>query len=98
MPALGGWMAHRTVTVQFSRDGEREGVDLDPARPYRVRIDGGPPSDFVSPWTQEELEQHVETLRNKSDVRPTSELLRGLGKQLGEAIHNIKGIEAALKK
>ncbi len=91
-------MNHRVVTVQFSRDGEREGLNLDPQTVYQARIDGGPPCRFSSPWKQEELEDLVEILRNKGDQRPTTELLRELGRKLGDAIHEIEGMEAALAR
>ena len=76
-------MKHRIVTIQFSRAGERENVDLDPNLAYRVRIDGGPPEEFRSPWTQDQLDDCVEVLRNKGDSRPTAELIMDLGKQIG---------------
>ena len=76
-------MSHRVVTVQFSRDGQREGVELDPDREYQVRLDGGPPSTFRPPWTQVQLDEHVETLRNKGDQQPTADHLRELGKAAG---------------
>jgi len=91
-------MSHRVVTVQFSRDGQREGVELDPDREYQVRLDGGPPSTFRPPWTQLQLDEHVETLRNKGDQQPTADHLRELGKQLGAAIHAIRGMEGALAR
>ena len=91
-------MNHRVVTVQFSRDGPREGLDLDKQMAYRARIDGGPPSPFSSPWSQDELEDHIEILRNKGDQRPTAELLKELGTQLGKAIYAIDGMEAALER
>lgn len=89
-------MEHRVVTVQFSRDGKREGLELDPAREYLARIDGGPQSTFVVPWTQNELELLVERLRNMGEEKPTTQYLRQVGMQLGSAIHQINGMEAAL--
>ena len=89
-------MSHRVVTVQFSRNGLREGVHLDVALDYQVRLDGGPPSTFRSPWMQEQLEEHIETLRNKGDEKPTADGLRELGKELGAAIDAIRGMEAKL--
>lgn len=89
-------MNHRIVTVQFSRAGERENVDLDPDLTYRVRIDGGPPEEFQSPWTQDELDDSVEVLRNKGDARPTTELIQDLGKKIGQAMYKVKGMEAKL--
>lgn len=89
-------MSHRVITVQFSRDGRREEMPLDPATPYQVRINGGPPSTFHSPWGQAELEAHLETLRNQSDERPTARVLKEIGKALGAAIHKIEGMEGAL--
>ncbi|MEM7310921.1 MAG: CHAT domain-containing protein [Planctomycetota bacterium] len=91
-------MPHRVVTLQFSREGESEALDLDPGRTYQVRVDGGPPGTFSPPWTQEELEDRVETLRNKGDERPTAELLKQLGRSLGEALHAVDGVEAALAR
>ncbi len=90
-------MNHRVVTIQFSRAGERDNFTLDPAVEYRVRIDGGPPETFRSPWTQDQLEDHIEVLRNKGDARPTTELLKDLGKQIGRALYEIPGIEKALE-
>lgn len=89
-------MNHRIVTVQFSRAGERENVDLDPDSAYRVRLDGGPPEEFRSPWTQEQLDDCVEVLRNKGDARPTTQLIKDLGKQIGQAMYAVKGMEAKL--
>jgi hypothetical protein len=89
-------MSHRVVTVQFSRSGPREGVELDAALDYQVRLDGGPPSTFRSPWTQQQLDEHVETLRNKGDQQPAADHLRELGKQLGDAIGAIRGMEGKL--
>lgn len=89
-------MNHRIVTIQFSRAGERENVDLAPELSYRIRIDGGPPEDFRSPWTQEQLDDCVEVLRNKGDARPTTELIRDLGNQIGQAMYKVKGMEATL--
>lgn len=89
-------MNHRIVTVQFSRAGERENVDLDPELAYRIRIDGGPPEDFRSPWTQDQLDDCVEVLRNKGDARPTTELIKDLGNQIGQAMYEVKGMEATL--
>ena len=89
-------MSHRVVTVQFSRDGERENFNLDSQKAYRVRIDGGPPKTFRSPWSQDDLEAHIEVLRNKDDARPTTELLKDLGKQIGQAMYEVKGMEAKL--
>lgn len=89
-------MGHRVLTVQFSRGGPREGVELDTALDYQVRLDGGPPSPFRSPWTQQQLDEHVETLRNKGERQPAGDLLRELGKQLGDAIGAIRGMEGKL--
>ena len=89
-------MNHRIVTVQFSRAGERENVDLNPDSAYRVRLDGGPPEEFRSPWTQEQLDDCVEVLRNKGDARPTTQLIKDLGKQIGQAMYAVKGMEAKL--
>lgn len=91
-------MSHRVVTVQFSRSGPREGVELDAALDYQVRLDGGPPSTFRSPWTQQQLEQHIETLRNMGDQQPTADHLKELGKELGAAIHAIQGMEGKLAR
>src|SRR5262245_34592483 len=91
-------MSHRVVTIQFSRSGPRDGVELDAARDYQARLDGGPPSTFRSPWTQEQLEQHIETLRNVGDQEPTADHLRELGKELGVAIHAIQGMEGQLAR
>ena len=87
---------HQVVIVQFSREGERDGVSLDPATPYLVRIDGGPPHPFHPPWTQDELEDLVEKLRNKGEEKPTSERLAEAGKHLGEALHRVPGMERSL--
>src|SRR5262245_13640346 len=91
-------MSHRVVTIQFSRSGPRDGVELDAARDYQVRLDGGPPGTFRSPWTQEQLEQHIETLRNVGDEEPTADHLRELGKELGVAIHAIQGMAGKLAR
>ena len=84
------------VTMQFSRDGDREDVPLDPQTEYHVRIDGGPPQVFRSPWDQDKLEQQIEILRNKGDERPTSDVLKEMGQELGRALFAVEGIEAAL--
>src|SRR5262245_706373 len=91
-------MSHRVVTIQFSRSGPRDGVELDVAREYQVRLDGGPPSTFRPPWTQAQLDDHVELLRNKGEQQPTADLLREIGKQLGAAIYAIQGMEGALAR
>ena len=89
-------MNHRIVTIQFSRAGERDNVELSPDLAYRVRIDGDPPEEFHSPWTQDQLEDRIEMLRNEGDARPTTELIRDLGKQIGQAMFAVNGMEAKL--
>src|SRR4029450_3254361 len=91
-------MSHRVVTVQFSRSGPRDGVELSAGLDYQVRLDGGPPSTFRSPWTQLQLEEHIETLRNKGDQQPTADHLRELGRELGTAIHAVQGMDGTLAR
>jgi hypothetical protein len=89
-------MNHRIVTVQFSRAGDRDNFELDPDSAYRVRIDGEPPEEFRPPWAQGQLDDNIEVLRNKSDDRPTTELIKDLGKEIGNAMHAVNGMEAKL--
>ncbi len=79
----------RSIVVRFARQGDRDGVDLDPSTDYRVSVDGGPWSPFRSPWTQTRLDEIVEKLRNEDPQdRPTIEFLAGVGRELGEAIRS----------
>ena len=91
-------MTHRIVTVQFSRDGLREGFPLDPSKPYRARIDGGPLGEFQTPWDQHTLEDHIETLRNTGEQTPTARVMKDLGMELGRALYAIPGMESALTR
>ena len=82
-------MEYNRVMVTFSREGERNGVELSKDRKYRVRVDNGPPKTFRSPWDQNELEKIIEVLRHKSDEKPTEKYLKEHGKVLGEYLDQI---------
>lgn len=88
---------HERVTVRFHRDGEVNGVALDPDIVYDVSVDGGPRSEFRSPWTQETLERHVQALRNADpDTPPDLDFMRQIGRELADAVFGIKGLAERL--
>jgi hypothetical protein len=89
-------MENRVVTVLFSRQGAQDGIELSPEDEYLVRVDGGPPSVFRSPWGQEELETLVDDLRNVGEADPTIERANEIGRALGEQIFQIKDLQQHL--
>jgi tetratricopeptide (TPR) repeat protein len=89
-------MKDPVVTVSFSRDDKQEDVELDPKREYRVRVDGGPRSTFHAPWTQSELGELIDDLRNVGGTKPTIERAKEIGRALGERVFEIKGLERHL--
>lgn len=82
------------VMVRFEREAGE--LELDPGREYRVSVDGGPHSSFRSPWTQQQLEELIASLRNVAEAKPDTASLRQIGRELGEAIYRIKGLPARL--
>lgn len=89
-------MVHRVVTVLFSRHGLQDGVALNTDDEYLVRVDGGPPSVFRSPWGQEELENLIDDLRNVGEFEPTIERTNEIGRALGQQIFQIEGLDQHL--
>ena len=89
-------MENRVVTVLFSRQGPQNGVELSPDDEYLVRVDGGPPNVFRSPWSQKDLETLIEDLRNVGGSAPTIERAKEIGRALGEQIFQIKGLQRHL--
>ena len=73
-------------------------MELDPAVEYQVRINGGPPGIFRSPWNQEQLLDRIGMLRNVDDAKPTRIRLQEMGRELGEAIFKIAGLETELSR
>ena len=90
-------MTDERVTLRFRRDGAINGVALDPQIVYDVSVDGGPRSEFRSPWSQDVLEGHVRALRNADpDTPPDLEFMRTIGRELAEAVYRIKGLAERL--
>ena len=83
-----------SVVVRFAREGGE--VDLDPGREYRVSVDGDPWGVFRSPWSQQQLEELIASLRNVAEEKADIEWMRRIGKELGAAIHRIDGLPAKL--
>lgn len=91
-------MENNTVLVTFSRQGQRDGVQLSKDLEYRVRVDNGAPSTFRSPWDQARLLEIIEVLRNEGVQTPTRQYLEEIGKELGEALHEVAGLQGYLSR
>jgi len=87
----------RAVTVRFSREGLRDGVPLARQTEYQVSVDGSDREVFQSPWDEDELDEVVTILRNRSEERAGIEKLSEIGRQIGDSLKAVTSFVQAVQ-